>query len=329
MAVSVQPSSPALGAATSPLFPIIIYGVQTEADMRDVASIGFNTTFYGPHKPEQRHGLWVLADVHGGFTAEQRLAISVIDEPECVSTKDGLPGYPPSKVAEICREAKVKFPGIPTVTMFHMAPWLTQAYMELPDLDIIGIDPYPHYHGMNPVAICNHLDYVHSIGTGKPVWVVLQAWNGRWRIDGIPTAWENRAMMFMALIHGASGIGWYSYRFSDRLGEPEECSKAFPELWKDIGECVRILKVIARALNVTPYEGYHVSGTVHYRIVSDNDNRWLLAVEVSGKSCTAKMIYSTQLSQRKEERKFMGYETYLKWIGNATPSSTSSSQPAF
>lgn len=94
--------------------------------------------------------------------------------------------------------------------------------------DIIGVDPYP-VPG-SPLTLV--ADWVQAaVGTCRPVWAAIQAFNKANYAPGpgfrAPTAAEYRAMAFLAIACGATGLLAYSYY--DVLREPD-CQRRLVEM---------------------------------------------------------------------------------------------------
>lgn len=101
--------------------------------------------------------------------------------------------------------------------------------------DIILINPNPVPQG----TIREVYDYTRiAVGKtwpGKPVWIVPQAFGGNRMWSREPNAAEVRAMTYMAIIHGASGVQY-------TLREPPN---SFPKSTATWGECSRIAMELA------------------------------------------------------------------------------------
>jgi len=77
--------------------------------------------------------------------------------------------------------------------------------------DILCSDPYPIPH--HPVDFIATITDDFSKGRpAKPVFLVLQFWGGVAKCEDRPTPGEETAMIYLALIHGARGLCFYSRR---------------------------------------------------------------------------------------------------------------------
>ena len=53
-----------------------------------------------------------------------------------------------------------------------------------------------------------------TAGRVTPVWAIIQDFEG-WGWQRFPTNEEERCMVYLALIHGAQGMTWYTYSYRD------------------------------------------------------------------------------------------------------------------
>ena len=86
--------------------------------------------------------------------------------------------------------------------------------------DILAPNPYPILHtepeqnNLRLVGII--LDAARESAGGRPVWAILQAFYAEPAWPRNPTPRELRAMVFLALNHGADGIIYFSYKSGGR-----------------------------------------------------------------------------------------------------------------
>jgi hypothetical protein len=161
------------------------------------------------------------------------LAWYIADEPE-------LNGGTPSKISEINSFIKKLDPNHPTAIVIHR----TDRFREYKDAsDILMTDRYPV-----PKTALSHIAEatewaVKQKGDSGPVWAVLQAFghqNPQFKGWGArePTYDEMRAMTYLALIHGAKGIFYYTFTGSEyRILQS-------PEHWNDLKRIVAELNRI-------------------------------------------------------------------------------------
>ncbi len=122
-------------------------------------------------------------------------------------------GVPPEECEETYRLIKSLDPDRPVVLTVSPAywyhPWSYSEYSVA--CDIIATDPYPieigHGMGIEYVGECVRRARADS---RKPVWAVLQAFP--WPQKRLPSREELRCMTYQSLIHGASGILYYTYQ---------------------------------------------------------------------------------------------------------------------
>ncbi|UCH34152.1 MAG: hypothetical protein JSV65_16665 [Armatimonadota bacterium] len=148
------------------------------------------------------------------------LAWYLCDEP------DGQ-GIPPERLIEAYNFVKELDPYHP-ITMVFCIPARAPEYVS--GMDIMMADPYPIPHG-SVTVVAEWADQLNrAVGYGMPLWIVPQAFGGGegWRRE--PTAREERAMTYLALVHGATGIQYFIRR--PPIGNPIS-----PSLWS---ECRRL-----------------------------------------------------------------------------------------
>jgi hypothetical protein len=155
------------------------------------------------------------------------LAWFVADEPELNSAS-------PSQIGEINSFIKKTDPDRPTAIVIHR----TDRFKEYNDAsDILLIDRYPV-----PKTPLSHIAEatqwaVKQKGASGPVWAVLQAFgyqNPQFKGWGLhePTYDEMRAMTFLAIIHGAKGIFYFTF-----IGSQYRILQS-PEHWNDLKKIV-------------------------------------------------------------------------------------------
>ena len=117
--------------------------------------------------------------------------------------------------------------------------------------DIVGYDHYPIYGWGRP-------DRIHEIaqataalrglaGEGKPVWAILEVTNGgQWVSDDTPppTPTELRAEVWMAVINGATGIGYFPHVWKPKYEQcriPEENQQALREVNAEVTDLAPVI----------------------------------------------------------------------------------------
>ena len=109
--------------------------------------------------------------------------------------------------------------------------WLDdhKAYNSVADVKSDDIYPVPE----NPLpCVASYADVTVRGAAGKPAWLVLQMCPVRPQFgdkDRHPTMTEVRCMTYMALAHGITGLGYYS--FSERPGSTWRTSESAPAFW--------------------------------------------------------------------------------------------------
>jgi hypothetical protein len=228
------------------VFPIGIFGASEPADLREVRAAGFNWVV-GSARPDfleaaAREGLVVLAQPDGlgdtGILAADRhpalRSWYVADEPD-------MARLPPATVRAGIRELRRAGARKPTV----LTLWggrEADHYGRLTDWLMIDRYPIPWM----PLAdFPKHLRLGrYAAGPGRPLIPVLQAFD--WKAfpksfpprPGLraPDHAELRAMAFLALLEGARGLMFYTYRSGeDRSWDLQQ----HPETWDAVLRVVR------------------------------------------------------------------------------------------
>jgi hypothetical protein len=146
--------------------------------------------------------------------------------------------------------------------------WSPNRYFDYVEgADILAPNPYP-IRSSNPVE--NHLESVGrtvdmalAAAAGRPVWTVLQTFWAEPIWARNPTPDELRAMAYLALNHGSTGLIYFSYRSGDRtLPEHEELWRAVKRINGEVGALRAALlvpserrAVSVRMVDETPPEG--------------------------------------------------------------------------
>ena len=124
------------------------------------------------------------------------------------------------------------------ITIVFMTPKRAKDYENV--FDVVMADPYPiPNHSVTEVGSVTR-DLISDFNISKPVWIIPQAFGGNewWRRE--PTAQEIRAMTYLAVIHGATGIQYFI-----RHG-----LSGFPKSTVTWGECGAMAREIAE---LTPF----------------------------------------------------------------------------
>jgi len=248
----------ALGAAAYPyldlaFFPIGLYDVP-ESALPAVAAAGFNLIVNGDNTPSyldraEAGGMRVIpyirldnmaADAER-FRDEPRVfAWYLYDEPD-------LNGMPPRTYKRLARKLRKLDPDRP-IFLTVLSPARYDEYVA--PCDILAPNPYPIIHEESErnelrwVGVA--VDAAREAAGRRPVWAVVQAFHGPpiWRRN--PTPDELRAMVFLALNHGANGIVYFSYRSGNRP------ITGHRDLFRTIAETNARIRALRGALLVPP-----------------------------------------------------------------------------
>lgn len=153
--------------------------------------------------------------------------------------------------------------------------------------DIVMVDPYPIPR--KPVTwLSESIDRVKELLPYRPVWAVIQAfdWSAfpygqedrSWGRD--PTYEEERCLTYLAIIHGVSGLFYYTFKSKNYF--IMERKKHWHEIKKLIRELNEIYPII---ISPTIFPVQHVcyskDKAVHYIIKKSNNRFYLLCVNVT------------------------------------------------
>lgn len=193
----------------------------------------------------------ILSVVRAHLDHPTNLAWFTFDEPNEV-------GVPASRCEEVYRLIKSRDPFRPVVLVVSPAywyhPWPYSEYASA--CDIVATDPYPveigHGIGIDYVSECIARARRDS---GKPVWAVLQAFP--WPGKRLPTARELRCMTYQALVHGASGVLYYTYQVAAWNFHLQDTP-----LWHTIRDMSAELQVLSPVLTSPTIRSWEVS-TIH------------------------------------------------------------------
>jgi len=252
-------------AEGKPFFPLGLYLGPTEDEhLERIAKGGFNTILcygYGQAREPrayldraQKHGLRVIysiKDLYKGskyyrgvkglsdIEAMRKYITDFRDHPALLAwyTNDELaPKWLPRLMAayDLVCELDPHHPAFQVLCR----PTEFDRYYDV--LDVFGCDPYPVPR--KPVTLVGDwMETSHeAVSRVKPVWCVPQifAWNNYTSAekDREPTFAEKRAMIYLALIHGARGLVCYSYY--DLFKGASKGTKAAPEVferrWREV-----------------------------------------------------------------------------------------------
>jgi hypothetical protein len=139
-------------------------------------------------------------------------------------------GVPPEVMLERHNRIKDADPEVPT----YMTLCIPGAYAKYAAMaEVIAPDPYPiRYAGASTVPVFTMVSQAVATATplGRPIWAIPQAFGyareqSSWRV---PTFAEERNMTYLALLAGAKGLVYYTYR------DPGFDMRANPQLWEGL-----------------------------------------------------------------------------------------------
>ncbi|MGQ9732210.1 MAG: hypothetical protein ACUVX8_13185 [Candidatus Zipacnadales bacterium] len=158
-----------------------------------------------------------------------------------------IPRTPPERIAEQYRSKQAADPARPIY--LNLTARFFEPYRQLPlenyqaycaATDIVGFDHYPIYGWGRPDRIHEIAQVTAALrelaGEGKPVWAILEVTNGgQWVREDMraPTPEEIRAEVWMAIINGATGIGYSPHVWKPRYEQcriPEENQQALRQI---------------------------------------------------------------------------------------------------
>ena len=239
-------------SAAAASFPIGIYGVRTPERVSELSRTGFDWVHYfGPPdgapaflKAARREGLAVLLPQESGSSEVKNdlpAAWYISDEPEIHGTS--LKELQ-SKEAEL---RKVR-PGARTALALGSGA-AVEKYRDVGDVLMVDWYPVPH---MALDSVADQLDTAKQAAGGKPVWMILQAFDWREyaqrdpkkeRIGRFPSFSEIRLMTYLSLVHGADGLFYYTLH---KRGGGD--LMAWPEQWQALARVVREVAALRPAL---------------------------------------------------------------------------------
>lgn len=123
----------------------------------------------------------------------------------------------PEWIAERHEELKRADPGRPV----YLVVWSPRRYADYAEwCDIFGVAPYPIIEADPAENDLRRVPFAVGAGRraaeGRPVWAIIQAFWAEPLWARNPTPEELRAMVYLALNHGADGIVYFGYRSGDR-----------------------------------------------------------------------------------------------------------------
>ncbi len=203
----------------------------------------------------------------------------------------------PGLLEDVYRHATGDEPAVADLDPYHPVLLTLRANSTLDDFakacDIVLVwtEPVPRW----PITtVADAVEQaIEATGGAKPIWAMVQstglAWTEARGFDPEgsgrpPTAAEHRAMVYLALMSGADGLAYYSYRLPPRQGRPAYSIKHdAPELWEGIKETNKQLAILGPAFANSEPQPIELPEGTPIRMVSltYEDAEYLIAVNTS------------------------------------------------
>ena len=228
---NLKPAEESASARLPHFFPIGIYAATLEG-LPEIRAAGFNAIQNYDSRPEflrqiagaaARHGLKVLATL-GQYQPDisrelggqpEILGFYIEDEPEGRSIS-------PESLISLKERLQKDHPGILTAVAM-VRPRLVAEYRQA--ADVFLLDPYP-VPQMPMTWLSDTLEEAARHISQDRLWAVIQAFGGQQYLKAgwprLPTYLEMRCLTYLALVHGAHGLFYFSYpdiRAEDRAWE--------------------------------------------------------------------------------------------------------------
>lgn len=253
-ALSLLAALAACGRAPEPIlerFPIGMYGVRYSTEIAKVAEHGFDTVVVGGDREgldelsrtARKHGVNLVAwqshlPKSGPPSPSWPMdAWYVYDEPDVTKLSSAA-------LAGLLAGAKAWDPRTPAVFVIGQGK-AAQTYGGLGDALMLDWYPVPHL----PLdSVADEIDKAYWHTGGKPLWFVVQAFDWRdWpqgrgakaHVGRYPDHEEIRFMSYLAVVHGAKGLFYYTLRRGDGSSLLD-----WPELWQAPARVAREMKAM-------------------------------------------------------------------------------------
>lgn len=232
------------------LFPRGLYGIQSATDLQAAAQAGFNFVIvpstrasYTVQKAAQEAGLAVVistASMEESFWQhlQSKWGTSAVTLGWLPYSRPDLHNIAPQHVNDLYHLVRRVSPGHPVIETLA-SPSRAQYYTQAADILLAWSLPVPY----SPLRMLGDMvEILRQPSAGlQPVWAVVQAagsgthrhpWLGRNKTGRPPTPAEMEALAYLALVHGADGLVWYSYNIPDSPGaQAYRLPQDAPELW--------------------------------------------------------------------------------------------------
>lgn len=315
-----------------PFFPLGLYLGPTEDEhLARIARAGFNTILcygYGAGKDPRgyldraaKHGLKVIysiKDFYEGSTWHpkqpgmsdldqmRKFITEFRDHPALLAwyTNDELgPEWMPKLQAAYDLVCDLD----PDHPAFQVLCVPSQNHLYYGVTDILGVDPYPIPR--HPVTMVGEwMDTARAaMWWAKPVWCVPQIFQwanySKDAKDREPTFEEKRAMVLLALIHGAQGLVCYSYY--DLLKGNDRA--LFDRRWKEVSAIADDVAKLLPVLLEGKETAAELKGAVRYRALEHGGATHIMAVNTS----TAPLDVGIALPKSKWSKRLAPLETVI------------------
>jgi hypothetical protein len=321
--VSVLPDSPTtvliddshwLVVGGRPFFPLGLYHV-AEAELAAIAGLGFNTVQgWGGDVAKARRfldtaqaqGLKVLLEMGP-------LVVPLVDEPAIRQHVEAFARHPallawyvrdePSpEQHDSVRRAADLFRTLDPCHPTYLVSCQPAAFSEQAGLaDIFAVDPYP-LPGGSVAMVAQWADQAWAATRGeRPVWIIPQAHDqssygevAPKRGANPPTAAQQRCMTYLALVHAAKGLVWYTWDDGPNMG-----LKYYPAQQDALRDLCREIRGIAPALlQGTTRRVIVGEGRVHVLVCVSPAGRYLIAVNAAERAATVEVAVEEALPEQ-------------------------------
>ena len=233
-----------LNADGQPFFPIGTYGAPPE-DYAKLKDAGYNFVVAGTGNLDQvqQAGLMAAVPVHGNgatwFDAVRDTINKYKNHPAvlCWMLYDE-PGYNRADLLDIYKIYNIAYDADPVHPSYLVitSPDVYETFGRC--CDVLAVDTYPIANGVIE-SVGDNIARAYRVSDGdQPVWHCGQLFS--WPAQRMPTPRENRFMTYLALIEGAKGVLWYTYKgFGQYLPEDD------PVLWNAHKQLLRQLNDLA------------------------------------------------------------------------------------
>ena len=220
-----------------PFFPIVLFGVAADHGgmkvYEEVTKGGFNSSLYvGAHQANEaeRFGFKLMPHFDAKYQGHPAILGWYYQEEHDLDTKT-----PPEQFVKGYHGLCKADPYRPVLSLCYNSGAFYGAYGDTADVYVIEPYLYPKYssdHKQLEEKLRRYISWIDTtvdaarvqsrkLGTRKSVLVAAQGWDSRaWncRFDAVKarddrtlSLLEERLSAYLAVIHGANGIGWYNY----------------------------------------------------------------------------------------------------------------------